>query len=47
MAAGCVNDENGDNGEDEKDDDDDGFLFQTGFLFSLVFRGGCFIIHSK
>ena len=36
MALGCDDNENGDNGEDDKDDDD-GFLFQTGFLFSLVF----------
>lgn len=35
MAVGCDDNENGDNGEDEKDGDD-GFLFQTGFLFSLV-----------
>ena len=36
MALGCDDNENGDNGEDDKDDDD-GFLFQTGFLFSFVF----------
>ena len=35
MAVGCNDNENGDNGEDEKDGDDS-FLFQTGFLFSLV-----------
>ena len=36
MAVGCDDNENGDNGEDERDNDD-GSLFQTDFIFSLVF----------